>query len=188
MNLEDFDSKEEWYFSWYLEELKKKGYIDEWDAQSVTFELTGGFTVDYIKPMKRVEDKVLKQVILNPSTYTPDFRILWSDKAFGIFATDLDNTNNRKIDTPFISKDRTSIVEIKGGFDSNNMTRLANNNIKFVWEKHLKFINMIKVPQIFNKTFTPEKYFKTDKSGKPRKIKYKNKIYLSDFIESKLGL
>ena len=141
--------------------------------------------------MKRVEDKILTQTILQPSSYTPDFIIYWEPKAIGIFVSKESKTVG-KIITPFLCTDDEliSIVETKGTFDMGNMTRLANNNIKFVYEKYNVYIDMIKVPAIFKKTFTPDRYYMTDKSFKTRKINYgtKNKIIgprtLREFINS----
>ena len=61
------------------------------------------------------------------------------------------------------------------------MTRLAVNNIKDVYEKYDDYITMIKVPIIFKKTFTPERYLLTDKSFKQRKIKYATRS-IKEFI------
>ena len=172
---DEFDSKEELYFSWYLNELRNAGYIDKWDKfenVDVAYPLTEGLTHKYIKPMKRVEDKILEQVILNPSSYTPDFKIWWTPKARGIFVTDLNWGITIKINTPFICQDGISIIETKGNHDNNNMTRLANNNIKFVYQKFGVFINMIKVPTIFKNTFTPNRYLLTDITLKARTIHY----------------
>jgi len=52
------------------------------------------------------------------------------------------------------------------------------------------FINLIKLPSIFNKTFTPDRYLMTDKTFKPRKINYGTKTKpigprtLREFINS----
>jgi hypothetical protein len=174
----EFDSKEELHFSWYLNELRNAGYINKWDKfENVNdpYPLTEGLAHKYIKPMKRVEDKELYQTILAPSVYTPDFKIWWTPKARGIFVTDLNIYSKEKITTPFICQDGISIVETKGTFDMGNMTRLANNNIKFVYQKFGVFINMIKVPTIFKNTFTPDRYLLTYKSFKARKINYGTK-------------
>jgi len=171
----EFDSKEELYFSWYLNQLRNQGYIDSWDKfENVNdpYPLTEGLVWDYVKPMKRVEDKQLEQVILAPSSYTPDFKIWWNPKARGIFVTDLNIGSTEKIATPFISQDSISIIETKGNHDNNNMTRLAINNIKFVYQKFGVFINMVKVPTIFKNTFTPDRYLLTDKTLKPRTLHY----------------
>ena len=181
----NFDSHEELYFSWYLDELKAKGYINNWNRNETSYQLTDGLIHKYIKPMKKVEDKQLEQAILKPSVYTPDFTIYWKPKAIGIFVSKLYVTKG-KITTPFICQlpELVSIIETKGAFDMGNMTRLANNNIKFVYEKYKVLITMVKVPAIFNKTFTPERYYMTDKTFKPRKLKYKNVRTLREFIIS----
>ena len=172
----NFDSKEELYFSWYLDELKRQRYINHWQRNETSYNLFGGLVHSYIKPMKRVEDKILTQTILQPSSYTPDFIIYWEPKAIGIFVSKESKTVG-KIITPFLCTDDEliSIVETKGTFDMGNMTRLANNNIKFVYEKYQVYINMVKVPTIFKHTFTPERYLFTDKSMQPRKINYGTK-------------
>jgi len=181
----NFDSKEELYFSWYLEMLKARGYVNRWEKTEVAYHLTHGLEHEYIKPMKRVDDKVLKQTILSPSLYTPDFIIYWNPKAIGIFVSKLRGTKE-KIETVFICQDdeMISIVETKADFDRNNMSRLAVNNIKFVYEKYQVYINMVKLPGLFNKTFTPDRYLMTDKTFKPRSLNYKNVRTLSEFIKS----
>ena len=187
----NFDSSEELYFSWYLEQLKASRYINHWERIETSYLLTKGLEHEYIKPMKKVEDKALKQTILAPSSYIPDFIIYWEPKAIGIFVSKESKTVG-KIITPFLCTDDEliSIVETKGTFDMGNMTRLANNNIKFVYEKYQVYINMVKVPTIFKHTFTPERYLFTDKSMQPRKINYgtKKKIIgprtLREFIDT----
>lgn len=179
-----FDSKEELHFSWYLDELKQAGYINTWERNGISYQLTSGLERDYIKPMKRVADKHLKQVIFTESRYTPDFNIRWTDKAKGIFVMDLQSDSVEKITTPFISNYGGTTVETKASFDMNNMSRLARNNIKVVWDKHEVYIELIKIPNIFNTTFTPNRYFATDRTMKPRKLNYKNVRTLREFIIS----
>lgn len=167
----EFDSKEELYFSWYLEVLRNWNFIEYWEKIDEPFQLTSDLTIKYIKPMKRVEDKILTQTLLSKRVYTPDFKVKWTDQAYNVFVQKL--KDGEKIITPFISNKRNvSIVEVKGAFDNNNMTRLATNNIKDVYEKYGVYVTMVKIPMLFKKTFTPERYLLTDKSFKPRKIKY----------------
>ena len=166
--------------------MRNAGYIDTWDKfenVNESYPLTEGLKHQYVVPMKRVDDKIKYQDILKPSIYTPDFKIWWTPKARGIFVTDLNIESTEKISTPFICQDGISIIEVKGGFDQGNMTRLAINNIKFVYEKFGVYINMTKVPDIFKKSFTPERYLLTDKSFKPRKINYGVRT-LSEFVNS----
>ena len=57
-------------------------------------------------------------------------------KANNIFVQEI-NKGNKKITTPFICDEQgVSIVETKGSFDRSNMTRLAINNIKFLYQKY----------------------------------------------------
>ncbi len=174
-----FDSKEEKYFSWYLEVLRNWNFIESWHKIEESYQLTEDLTIQYIKPMKRVKDKVLTQTLLSGRVYTPDFKIYWTEQAYGIFVQEL--SCGDKITTPFVSQGYISTVEVKGGFDNNNMTRLAVNNIKDVYQKYNDYITMVKVPMIFKKTFTPERYLLTDKSFKPRKIKYVTRT-IKEFI------
>jgi len=181
-----FDSNEELYFTYFLNDLKDKGFIDDFYKNEESYPLTKGLSVNYIKPMKKVNDKVLKQTILSSSIYTPDFIIKWNDKALGIFVTDISKPIKDKIITEFICQENMiSVVEVKGAWDNNNMTRLAINNIKVVWDKHSIFVNLIKIPSIFNKLFTPERYFMTDKTFKPRKLNYKNVKTLKEYLNEK---
>jgi len=180
-----FDSKEELYFSWYLDQLKASKYINHWERNETSYSLTKGLAHQYTKPMKKVADKALEQTILAPSEYTPDFIIYWEDKAIGTFVSVL-NATKGKIDTPFICElpELVSIVETKADFDRNNMSRLAVNNIKFVYEIYSVYINMVKLPGLFNKTFTPDRFLMTDKTFTPRKLNYKNVRTLREFTQS----
>lgn len=183
-NKDKFQSNEELHFSWYLDELKAKGYIDEWKKNEQSFELTKGLSLKYVVPMKKVANKTKEQTILHPSIYTHDFSIYWNKKAIGLFITDIDVVSDNKLTTPFISHGLISYIETKAEFDRGNMTRLAINNIKFVYEKFHIYINIIKVPKIFEKTFTPDRYLMTDKTFKPRTIRYKNVKTIREFIKS----
>jgi hypothetical protein len=183
--MQEFDSKEELHFSWYLETLKQWNYINHWYKCEDSYQLTYDVYIEYLKPMKRVADKVMKQTLLKGRSYTPDFVIDWNQQAINKLATELkiDCLHYNKITTPFISQANISFVEVKGTFDNNNMTRLANNNIKDVYAKYGDYINLIKVPNIFKKTFTPERYLLTDKSLKPRKVNWDVRS-IKEFINS----
>jgi len=181
----NFDSKEELYFSWWLDQLKASKYVNRWERNEASYNLFGGLVHSYIKPMKKVANKILTQTILHPSIYTPDFIIYWEPKAIGIFVSKQSKTEG-KIMTLFLCTDdeMISVVETKADFDRNNMSRLAVNNIKFVYEKYKVYIDMVKLPSLFDKTFTPDRYLMTDKTFIPRKLNYKNVRTLSEFIKS----
>jgi hypothetical protein len=175
----EFDSNEEKYFSWYLEVLRNWNFIESWSKNEKPWQLTEDLVITYVKPMKRVEDKIMKQTLFSGRVYTPDFIVKWTEQALEVFVQELNCGD--KITAPFVCQDLKSIIEVKGGFDNNNMTRLAVNNIKDVYDKYDDYITMVKVPMIFKKTFTPERYLLTDKSFKSRKIKYATRS-IKEFI------
>ena len=162
----NFDSKEELYFSWWLDELIEAGLCVDY-MRGVEFELS--------EPVKRVFEKKLKtktklveKHLLGGHIYTPDFAVSMS----------LDMGNR----CGFYCKAGHYFVEVKGDYDSNNMTRLFTINQKWVYDKYGILVNLVKIPSFFKKTFTPARYLLTDQTMKPRKLKYKPRT-LKQFME-----
>ena len=171
---DSFKSKEELYFSWWLDEAEGKGYIAHWDYEVHSFDLSDKVTNTYTKQLK-TKMKIVTETILQPHIYTPDFIIEWTDKAKGVFfGVEKQNGYHFKLEDDYVS-----YVETKGSFDSNNMTRLFSLNQKWVYQKHGVYINLAKISNkknsFFDKTFTPKRFLLTDKSGKPRALKYEPK-------------
>jgi hypothetical protein len=174
----EYASKEELYFSWYLDELKEAGYIQQYEFEPELFVLSHKVVHDWIKPLK-TKDKDMETTLLREHVYTPDFEVMWEEKAHNVFFTkSTDNTNfkNHPFYVDNVNSDYPYMyIEIKPIFDQNNMTRLFSINQKWMYEEHGEYINLIKVPDIFKKTFTPKRYLTTDISGKPRKINWEIK-------------
>lgn len=184
-----FDSKEELYFSWYLEELYKHNIILGATNVTPSFELTEGLVREYTKPMKRVADKELTQAILNPRVYTPDFRVEWNlnnQLVFNFIGAYLNRDKKYFASIQaipiFRGKSVSTFIETKGAFDQNNMTRLFKTNQSWIFDKYGEMVSLVKIPDLFKKTFTPKKYLLTDKTKKPRVIKFKVKT-LAEFIK-----
>lgn len=194
-----FDSDEEKYFSWYLDELVGLGYIDRYVLQPKTFELSEKVSMSWIKRMK-TKNKLMISTILQPHEYTPDVGIEWGPKAENIFFNlaegSYDNT------APFVAQRSSrdvyySLIEIKPPFDQNNMTRLASINIKWVYQNYGVYIQkVVPIPisktllpktALFPSSFTPKKYLFTDKSGQPRKIKFPVTT-VEEFIEKRKSI
>lgn len=172
---EVIESHEELWFSWYLEALKKAGYIRNYTHQVKSIILNKEMEITYIKPMKRVPDKVLKKTIIPIKVYTPDFKVEWSKEKFG-------GSILSKWFHPNTYRDKLiSIIEVKGNWDQNNMTRLFKQNQAIVWDKHGVFVQLLKLPDLFKYTFTPDRYLLTNKTMKPRIIKFKTKK-LDEFL------
>ena len=182
-----FDSIGEQHFSYWTDELIKEGYIDQVILQPVPYPLSDKIERSYTKKMK-TKDKIVTQTVLREHIYTPDVLILWNVKAFGIFIPKpneklMPHHLNYTLNRPEHLGLPSSIVELKPSFDSQNMTRLATINIKWVHEQYGEIVDMVKLPKFFEKTFTPDRYLLTDKSMKPRKIKYAPQP-LAQFINS----
>ncbi len=189
----EFDSWEEVHFWWWCQALMKAGYIREFHVEPESFVLTDPIVVDYLKPMKKVADKMVPEEIMKGNLYTCDALIKWTEKANGIFFLPIDSTRRKKkaasLQYMIAHHDEYtgwhSYVEVKPIFDQNNMTRLAVNNIKHVYSKFGSFINLAIPPKLFNKSFTPARFLYCDKDLKrKRKVKHKNVISLKSFIDN----
>lgn len=183
---QQFDSEEEMYFSWYLDELKEAGYVKDWKHEAKSYVLSDGLTKRRSEPRKRVADKIYEYELIKPSVYTPDFQIDWEPKAEDIFFRCIMHyyTDLRQSKIPYITSnlENECVVEIKPLYDKNNMTRLARTNIKWVWDKHRVYVNLIKVPRIFKDTFTPKRYLLTP-TGKTKRITFTTRT-LQEFVEN----
>ncbi len=174
-----FASDEEWYISWWLTELQAEGYIQLIEYQPGSFELYEGKYNEYVVPMKRVEDKIEHQALLQPHIYTCDVRVVWTDKAEDIFYWHEGMYGTKKPKHLFYSglehEGMVTYFEVKAEFDRNNMNRLAGINIKWVQQKYGVIVEMIKPNTLFKNTFTPDRFLLTNKSFTPRTIKYETR-------------
>jgi len=175
----NFDSKEELYFYWWLEELKKNGYVNQIKHEPLAF-LFPGLTTEYTDRSTK-KGTVKETVLISDSKYTCDFYIEWNQKARGLFYDlMIDNSKDKPVYNKSIRKilahdftgKHISYIEIKPSFDKNNMTRLVKTKIAWTMDIHNVFVNLIKIPDWFKYSFTPKRYLITDNTKKPRKIKY----------------
>lgn len=160
----EFDSKEELYFSWWLDELKDKGYVLEYQR---------------CKPyvLSHPIDKHVLGKKLEGHEYTPDFVVKWACKAFKVFyggdsPTIITDGNYESV----LDGDNESIIEIKPSFDANNMTRLFRLNQKWMYDAFNIYVNLIVPEKLFSKTFCPDRFRYTDGGKSMRKL---NKQYLT---------
>src|SRR6056297_1929225 len=82
--MNQFKSKEELYFSYYLEELKEAGFVDDWGYEVHKWELTDKVEMTYLKKLKS-KTKTDSKFLLHPSSITSDFTVFWRRKAENIF-------------------------------------------------------------------------------------------------------
>ncbi len=167
-----YDSKEEIYFLWYLDELKAAGFIDSFRYHPPSFLLSEPVKYSYSKQLK-TKIKHIEKALLQPHSYRADFYIWWHPKANGFLFS---NKGNKKI-FPFIAHktvniENATVIDVKPIHDMHNMTRQFHINQKWVYQKLGIYVQKIVPTKLFESTFTPERYLFTDKSLKPRKLAF----------------
>ena len=162
----NFDSKEELYFSWWLDELIEAEWVLSYE-RSTPILLFAKMVKHYEKKLK-TKTKILQKTILPEHIYTPDFDVVFIPE----FAEKCE----------FFHNEGGCVVEIKGDYDRNNMTRLFKINQKWSAKELGIMVNLVKIPSFFKKTFTPKRYLLTDQTMRERKLNYKPRT-LQQFME-----
>lgn len=184
-----FDSNEELEFYYYIEELKKNGFVNIFEYNTKSFTLSKPLTYKWIQKLK-TKEIIKESTLLQAHVYTPDFYIEWNTKANEIFYLTL--SSNKKLDKiPFIAQQYNekifSYIEIKPPFDYQNMTRLSVINRKWVMANFNIFVQTI-IPSgkgncLFAKTFVPQKALFTKKRKQRRVFKFEVRS-LRDFLDT----
>lgn len=171
-----YDSKEEYHFLNWAFELKDLGYITRIN-RAVSFPLTNDVKISY-----KEGNKNKSFTLLRGSKYTPEFDILWSSKAHSlVYSLDIGTGKPNKLLIGIGVTTRRTLIEVKPTFDYKNMTRLFTNNQKFLYHNTGLYVNLVKIPDLFEKTFYPDSWFVTP-TGKVRSRI--GKISSREFIES----
>jgi hypothetical protein len=195
-----FDSGQEEYFYYWLEELFDLGYVDDITGNRTSFILNTSLDITHTKT-KKLKTKELKSEhdlkLIKERSYTPDFIFKFNSKSKGIFY--FTDKEERRI-FPLVSKDGLSYVDTKGEYTSHyNSSITFGDRQAMMWDKHGIYVQIIKAyiregkKCLFEETFTPkkviakEKYLK-DISNKnikkgDSKIKYKVRS-LNEFIKN----
>jgi hypothetical protein len=182
----EYESDEELYVLYWLEELRDKGFIISIE-RAPEIKLSDGLLVKYNKITKlKTKEKVeLKdQILLQPHYYTPEFKVKW---AFNVPNKLLWNLNSVRMGTKnsvlighppthgiFSDPAVASItyIEVKPDFDQNNMTREFRINQKWAWEARKLYVNLLFPKKLFTSTFTPQAYRLTRVKRTERTIRW----------------
>lgn len=193
----------EMYFEWWLDDLKEEGFITEYIREPQTFILKPEVEVSYPKGKKIL--KIAKQAILNPITYTPDYKVAFTQKGVNILFLvisemgSLSEKYNRNLH--FLSvenlrslKDNVYILyfDVKAPSKAIRFSSGLSSAREFPIKQRLMydlkgvFVNKV-VPigsstSLFEKTFYPKRYFQTDKERGLRKG-MENKKNIKDFLK-----
>ena len=176
-----YDSSEEQYFAWYLDELVDAGYVKEYELHPKSFTLSDKCTIQKTQQLK-TKTKVIEKTFLQGHIYTPDYMVRWENNAQRVLFSTI------KGGAPFwLSGYNFSYIEIKPTFSRYNMARAFSINQKWMYNKHGIYVQLIRPSKLFKDTFTPVKYLTTDKSNKPRRIAW-NVLSLEEYINQKESL
>ena len=163
--------------------LKNKGFISV-IRRSPSFLLCDALINNYAEQLKR-GSKSVQQTITKGHTYTPDFVVVFTERAVGKFVWDLESSSrwDRNL---FVGHREEggllSYVEVKPDFDRNNTTSKAVNDMKWVFQKYQLYINLFKPDHRFKLTFCPEEYTYTER-GKKRKLRFEPRT-LQQYLNS----
>lgn len=176
-----YESFNELHFLYWVEELMEIGIVESIE-RAPSYILTEGWVNVYSLPNKRKTQGTPKQqVLLRPSVYTPEFIITWSKKALEKFVWE---EGTSRFDKLFIGKKvglkTCTWIEVKPHFNMRGKTTLFVNNQKFLFKIHGIYVNLVKIPDLFEHTFVPVKYLKTA-TGKEKKINFEIKT-LNEYL------
>ena len=211
---EQTPSLNNWFAMW-AEEAKKAGYIHEWwdendiepyKLQGEIYWVTHSVRTIY-KGTRREQEKheTHKETVFEASTYTPDFKILWTEKARGVLfetATNLVADNKRKDSVFFLSVRKEdgysmSVVDVKsppGSGGKNCSDASFRVNSKWLFQKFNEVVNKTylmpnkKVSKhnahryLFLFSWTPNRFLYTDKTLVKKSIKNWLPRSVSEFL------
>ena len=171
-----YESQEEWYFSWFLNDLKEKGIILKYSYEPQKFILSPARYYP-IKRIFKTKEKTDQLSLIQEHVYTPDFLVQWNKQWQNKFYRLIhDEQCTSKPDFFAITSKKDdghyTFFEIKPCFDHQNMTRLFIVTQKWMYHQFGIYIEKFEVPTMFKRTFTPSRYLLTDKSMIHRTIKF----------------
>ena len=176
---EDVDSNEEWWMVGYLKELIEQGVAEAADKSQIKIPLSYLVKHRY-NEIKKTKSKAREQHLFGETIYTPDFNIYWNPEWANVIYMPLmqgERYSDQKI--PFLSVEPLSpgtCLEVKGSFTKADELMSTNLRRKWVFQTQQIFIQMIRVPDIFETTFYPKAFLEDpaniyQRDNKPRGIK-----------------
>jgi hypothetical protein len=180
-----YDSLEEVYMQWYINELSEAGIIQNVIYQPAPILLANQEKYTWVETLK-TKDKYRQSVLLEGTAYTYDFEIVWHETASNKFFNNFQkNTSYKKGEKKpyFMAQDGVSRIDVKGGFAPRG-SNLREFEVKRKWayQKTGLFVQKIIPEKLFQATFTPKRYLFCDKLlSRKRVIKYKANL-LVDFL------
>jgi hypothetical protein len=188
-----FDSDEELYTSWFLNQLIVDGFVKSYTPQPKPIILNKGLSHTVITKKGAISisnGSPRLKVIIPVKTYTCDFKVIWNKCAEGVFVYNIDNItylkHNWLLRCQTINGELVSHFEVKPNFDFKNMTRSVKYSIAMAWDYSNILVELFKPLVVFKNLYYPERYSKTNMGGSFRKSKgvfIKDKTQLSDYLK-----
>jgi hypothetical protein len=175
-----FDSREEVWMAMWLEELKDFEYVETWERFVKPIKLFDAVQYPYtkiteLKTKMKSERKVFN--LLYDLTYTPDFRVKWSEKGWDHFVSIIATGLNPK--SWFFGTYEANgwtYIEVKPVYDQNDKTAKFSVIQKILWNVKKIFVDLIIPEKLFEGTFMPQEVipefkYKKKPTGKNKGIK-----------------
>lgn len=170
-NLGIYDSYQELYFASWLEDLKSKGLVLDYQFNPDPFILSNKQTVKWNKQLK-TKQKELHKSLLSPVSYTTDFKIVWNPKVDGLLIYKAEGVyNNISNHLIYSDENNVSYIEIKPSFNYQNMNRHVRIKIAWVYQLYNIYVQIIDPIVLFKSTFYPNRYMYTDSKKSLRRAK-----------------
>lgn len=176
----EYDSSYEVLMVQWLEEAKLYGYVDEWRYQPYTMVIMPPSRRNYQVPGKKVAVLDKDESLFGPIKYTPDFVILWTQKAIDTgLVMMLEDMSKKVTDYVFVAQltkngSFRTIIDIKPPTKkagSNASYRDTGIKLPLIWALKGYYVQIIvpvnaKKPEdcMFSKTWAPRDYI-----NRPRK-------------------
>lgn len=155
------DSREEVWMAMWLEELKQVGYIKEWNKVTKSFKIFEPLQFSYVKTTE-LKTKIKREnknfTLLQDLEYTPDFEVIWTDKAFGPLVSWMENGSFLNPYSWFFSAPgafNKTFIEVKPVFDQHDKTAKFSILQKVLWNVKGIFVDLILPEKLFEGTFMP---------------------------------
>jgi hypothetical protein len=180
-----YDSLEEVYMQWYINELSEAGIIQNVIYQPAPILLANQEKYTWVEVLK-TKNKNRQSIILPGVSYTYDFAFKWGGSFASLFSNDFEfNPSYKKGEKKpyFMSQDGISRIDVKGGFAPRG-SNLREFEVKRKWlyQKTGLFVQKIIPEKLFKATFTPKRYLFCDKLlSRKRTIKFETRS-LDEFL------
>lgn len=164
MKNHEFKSKEEEQFAFWLSECENFGLVEVWDYEPITFELLPEKKYKEEVVLK-TKTKIVERTLHQSTTYTPDFRVLFTDKGLDVFK----DTFKKSIYT--LNNSKVVFFDTKGGFSKFDDGRHYSLLQKLTFEVVGVWVERVVPYKLFKKTFAPANVMWMKSRRKPTKTK-----------------